>query len=85
MVTNDATECILTERKTALIEDSNKMYFVAFYKHLKSFQKMIYEEDKFWWFAKLIISINRLRRSWNNFFLVRSEDGIFYFIPDGGT
>ena len=47
MVTNDATECILTERKTALIEDSNKMYFVAFYKHPKSFQKMIYEEDKF--------------------------------------
>ena len=44
----------------------------------------LFRKHKFWWFAKLIISINHIRRSWNNFFPVCSEDDIFYSIPFGG-
>ena len=44
----------------------------------------LFRSFKFWYFAKLLILINRIRRSWNNSFLVSSEDDIFHSIPHGG-
>ena len=35
----------------------------------------------FWWFPKLLILTNCLRRSWNNFFLAYFQDDVFYSIP----
>ena len=79
---SNTPECNLMERKTTLIEDLNN----AFCRVLMSLNiSNIFRSRKFSWFAKLIVLINGIRRLWNNFSLVCSEDDIFCSIPYGRT